>query len=373
MSSTRASHLVLGGLALLSTAALLFLAALFTPAFAGDTITVTSGGKDNVLSEIQIDKIERDKIYFFNLKGGGAGAASKPMSEVKEWKIDYSERHKALGRAYDHFKSARWAEAIAAAKELLDATNPKPQALELHLATMFICEAGAKLGDGESVLGKGYDVAIKYVPELDKNFPQSYYLVDAFESLGIALQCRKKAAEAEAAYRRMESLDPARGGFRLALILYENKKFSQARDQFKKAQALAARGDNKRMAELCEVYVAKSSIEMNDPDAAKEIFQRLSDGGGSNQPEVLGAAYLGIGSIQGSKGDFENAFMALAKASTVFKSALSPEELQRAIGLSAVAAAKLASSGKADWQEVADRLRQEYERRYPRQPMPSFR
>lgn len=355
--------------------AVVALLALAAPAMAGDSIQLkTPRANSDVLTDIQIVDLTRDKVIYFNLRGASS-TSSEDRSNVVRVNVDYAghQRPSEFRRGKDAMDQARWADAISYFVRALSAApqGDERQKIVRHLSMFHLVECGASLGTGTSSEGTGWAVTMKYAQTLEQEFAQSYYIVDALEFMGMAQQAQNRLDDAEATYRRLSRIDSARGTFRLALILFQQRKYPAAKDQFAAAKSTAdSRGDN-TTAERCHLFVGKCALQMADWGTAKDIFQSLTGDGGSDQPNVLGGAYLGLGTCMAREGEFKKAFMAFARTATVFKANVSPDELKEALGLCAQTAAELAKTDSA-WQSRAENLRGEYQRRYPRQPLPDL-
>lgn len=358
-------HVFVGGMV-----AVMAVAVLAVPAVAADNVFRKNNPNEPDRNVIQILDLTRENIEFLR-QGGSVGRV--PHTDVARYVIDYAghDRPADFRRAKEAMDQARWAQAIELFARLLNTVQAGNEPLKIvrHLSLVHLCECGAQLAGGQVGNSTGWNTVLEYAPILEREFAQSYFRGSVLELAGMAHQAKGDGDAARRVFETLARVDPARGRFRLALVLFQRREYAPARNEF--SEAMKAAGADSNTKERCELYVAWCSLRLGQWDAAMDVFQRLVSENGSNQPNVVGSAYLGLGLCQSRAGSHKEAFYSFGKTATVFKAAVTGEELADAIGYCAISAREIARRDPS-WEPHAKVIQDEYSRRYPRRPLPEL-
>ena len=272
-------------------------------------------------------------------------------SDVLSWTIDPDyEKTREFSVGSKNMKEADFRSAMSDFDKVLK--NKKSSTIEKHLAYYYIIYCGY---EGNNRRNIGFKVIALYAPMFKKDFPNSYFLKDAYDIWGRSLLSQKKVIEAKKIFEELKKYSPALSSMRLAIIIYYANDFEKAAPMFSKAVSTASA--DKFTRDFSNVLLAHCYQKLNKWAGAKEILEKLTGESdeSSNNGVVLGKAFLFLGTEYGRTGDYNKAFIALMKAYTIYKGNLNKYEVVDAFAYALICAQEL---GKQDenWQKRAKTL-----------------
>ncbi len=259
-------------------------------------------------------------------------------SDVLSWSIDPDfEKTEDFSLGMKKMKEANFRSAMGDYDKVL--ANKSASEIEKHLSYYYIIYCGYFGNDRRNL---GFKIIDLYAPQFQKAFPNSYFLKDAYDRWGLSRLQMRKPIEAKKIFEELKKYSQGLSFMRLAIMVYYDGDFEKAVPIFVKAVSNSE--DDKYTKDFSSVMLASCYQRLQKWTEAKEILEKLTGDtdDSSNVEDVLGKAFLYLGTEYGRTGDYSKAFIALMKAYTVYKSNLQKNEVLDAYSYALICANELA-------------------------------
>ncbi|MCD4656571.1 MAG: tetratricopeptide repeat protein [Planctomycetes bacterium] len=325
---------------------------LSSSAYAKDYVLVKD--KDNVKKEypsVNILDFTQTHIVFES----EGNKIKEKWSDVLSWSVDSDyEKTAAFTLGSKKVKEGNFRSAMGDFEKVLE--DKAATEIEKHLSYHYIILSGYLGNDRRN---NGFDIVALYAPKFKKDFPNSYFLKDAFDRWGLSRLKLRKSDEAKKIFEELKKYSPGLSYMRLAIMVYYNSEFEKAVPIFLKA--VSSPEVDKYTKDFSSVMLANCYQRLKKWTEAKEILEKLTGDTeeSSNVEDVLGKAFLYLGTEYGRTGDYSKAFIALMKAYSVYKSNLQKNEVLDAYSFALICANELAKQDEK-WKKRAKVLDSEF-------------